>query len=116
MSQTLTRTGSPRRFSAHRLRENRQTSGLSRDDVAQAIGKTVGTVRNYEQGRIVPPPHVLVQLADLYGVAVDELFHPEDPDDEVARYAAEIRRVLQDAPPLTSEQRAELRALLRGVA
>jgi transcriptional regulator with XRE-family HTH domain len=80
------------------------------------LGKTAGTVRNYEQGRIAPPPHVLAQLADLYRVALDDLFDADDPDDDVARYAAAIRRAVQAAPPLSSEQKAQLRALLRGVS
>jgi transcriptional regulator with XRE-family HTH domain len=111
-----TSTSRSKRYSPSQLRAHREPTGLSRDDVAQHLGKTAGTIRNYEQGRIVPPVHVLAQLADLYGVSVDDLFDPADPDDDVAQYASEIRRVVQAAPPLSPQQNAQLRALLRGVA
>jgi transcriptional regulator with XRE-family HTH domain len=94
----------------------RKRAGYTQTQAANIVGKTASTVARYECGAIVPTPQILADLADAYGVAIGDFYDPADPDDEVAKFAAELQRLVAAAPPLSSEQRTRLRALLRTVA
>jgi transcriptional regulator with XRE-family HTH domain len=56
-------------------------SGLSRERVAVAIDRSWRSIYSYENGSSTPSAGVLVALAELYGVAVDDLL---DRDEAVA--------------------------------
>jgi transcriptional regulator with XRE-family HTH domain len=103
-------------FSAHRLRALSQDADLTREQVAHQLGKTVGTITKYELGTIVPTVHVLGDFARIFQIDVGELFDADDPNDAVTSFAAEIRAMVDQAPPFTAAQAARLRVLLRGVA
>jgi transcriptional regulator with XRE-family HTH domain len=55
------------------LAEARERAGLSREQVAVAIGRSWATVRAYELGASTPPADVLVALSLLLGASVDRL-------------------------------------------
>jgi len=76
-----------------RLRAAREQRGLTREIVALSIGKTYRTIAAYESGQAVPPGNVLVALANLYRVAVEDLCS-------------------ERTPPLSESQRERLAALL----
>jgi transcriptional regulator with XRE-family HTH domain len=59
--------------SGPRLRAARQAAGLRLEKVAVEIGRSYNTVRQYESGVQRPPSNVLVALAELYGVSVEDL-------------------------------------------
>lgn len=56
-----------------RLRLARTEAGISVERAAVRINRTASTVTSYELGRVEPPIHVLVELADMYGTTVGVL-------------------------------------------
>jgi transcriptional regulator with XRE-family HTH domain len=61
------------------LRRARARADLSRERVALALGKSSRTIDAYESGQIIPPGDVLIGLADLYAVTVEDLLSREAP-------------------------------------
>jgi DNA-binding XRE family transcriptional regulator len=62
-----------------RLRAAREYAGLGREYVAITLGRSYHTIQAYETGQAVPPGNVLVTLAALYGVTVEDLCRGEAP-------------------------------------
>jgi transcriptional regulator with XRE-family HTH domain len=60
-------------ISPRRLRAAREAAGFSREQVCVLIGRGWRSVYSYENGTQTPSAHVLVGLAELYGVPVDTL-------------------------------------------
>lgn len=56
-----------------RLRNLRERYYLTQQDVADAMGVSVNSYRNYEYGSIVPKAKELMALADLYDLSVDDI-------------------------------------------
>lgn len=61
------------RIDPPKLRARREAARLRREAVAVALGKSYRTIEAYETGQNIPPGDVLVALAALYGVAVEDL-------------------------------------------
>lgn len=57
-----------------RLRDARRRAGLSQVALAELIGASLRSVREWEAGRQEPSRRHKAQLADALGVAVDDLF------------------------------------------
>ena len=51
----------------------RNKAGMSQERLADAMGCTAGTIRNYEIGKSMPTVEMLVQLAENLGVSVEYL-------------------------------------------
>jgi len=62
-----------RKFSGARSRKKRLDAGLRAETVALEIGRSWYSLREYECGRVVPSTQTLIDLADLYNCAVDDL-------------------------------------------
>lgn len=56
-----------------RLKEARKASGLSQQEACERFGVSLGTYRNWEQGRVVMNGEQLIQAAKLYDTTVDFL-------------------------------------------
>jgi transcriptional regulator with XRE-family HTH domain len=56
---------------AERLRELREKAGLTQQQLADASGLPVGSLRHYEQGRREPYWQVVFRLAAVLGVRCD---------------------------------------------
>ncbi|MBC8536753.1 helix-turn-helix domain-containing protein [Feifania hominis] len=56
-----------------RLRDLREDHDLTQQQLGQLINVPQRTYSYYESGKRMIPPHVLVKLADYYGVSVDYL-------------------------------------------
>jgi DNA-binding XRE family transcriptional regulator len=67
------------RFSPVRLKQRREASGLTRTELAYAVGRSEQMVFLWEKGKFVPPTEVLVRIAQALGVDVGDLF--EDGSD-----------------------------------
>lgn len=52
------------------LRACRVNSGLSREDVARKLGKSVQTILKWENGKSLPDRANLAMLSHIYGVPV----------------------------------------------
>jgi transcriptional regulator with XRE-family HTH domain len=67
----------PASLSPARLRAAREAAGLSRERAAIAVDRSYRSICNYEDGRGVPSARTLIALAEVYGVAVEDLVDPE---------------------------------------
>ncbi len=56
-----------------RLRRTREAAGLTREDVAQACGRSAAVVASWEQGRHRPYRRTILAVADVLGVTVADL-------------------------------------------
>lgn len=61
-----------------RLRELRDSKGLTQVQVGKRIGVTSKTISGYEHNTITPPIDALKKLALLFGVSADYLLGLED--------------------------------------
>ena len=55
------------------IRNLRKQRGMTQEQLAQAMGVTVGAVYKWESGKCVPDIMLIMELADLFGVSVDVL-------------------------------------------
>jgi transcriptional regulator with XRE-family HTH domain len=61
------------------LRTARERAGLTREQAGTALGRSYPAIQAYERGVIVPPGNVLVAMARLYGVRVEDLCRDDEP-------------------------------------
>lgn len=60
---------------ANTLRTYRKDAGMTQEQLAEALGVTVGAVYKWENGRSTPEISLLVEMADLFGISVDALLN-----------------------------------------
>ena len=65
----------------HRLRELREKRGVSRRILAELCGLSKNMVSRYERGERVPSIDEAAQLADYFGVTLDDLCGRKIPRD-----------------------------------
>lgn len=56
-----------------RLKDARKAAGLSQKEASEFLGVSIGTYRNWEQGRVVMNGEQLVSAARLFGTSIDYL-------------------------------------------
>jgi putative transcriptional regulator len=63
------------KYEDHEIREIRDRYGLTQDQFAEMIGISIGTLRNWEQGRRKPegPAKILLRIIDKYPRAISQL-------------------------------------------
>lgn len=100
-------TGSPFRESmesrhiAANLRALRSAYRLTQSELAHQLGLAKqGYISNLESGRKAPSLELIVRVADLFGVSVDDLLSPEQP--------VVTPRVRERSPVLTPSQPPKL--------
>lgn len=64
---------------SERLTELRENYGFLQKDVARAIGVSLHTYQRYEYAEAEPKVTILIALADLYDLSLDELVGREYP-------------------------------------
>ena len=57
----------------NKLQFLRELRDWKQQDVAKALGVSRSTYANYESGRRAPDLSILMNLADIYGISLDEL-------------------------------------------
>ena len=67
------------------LRQLRQNSGLTQEQVAQQIGLTRQTLSSYESGRTRPDIETLMALAEIYGTDLEGLLWGSEKQQKAAR-------------------------------
>lgn len=91
---------------ANNIREFRKQHNLTQEQLAEALGVTVGAVYKWENARSTPEVSLLIELADMFEVSVDALLGYEvrnnDREHIVARlkkyiYEHVLEEALQDA-------------------
>ena len=70
-----------------RLKELRESRGMTQQDVAEAIHVTKGAVCQWENGTRIPGLSTALMLADLFQVPLDTLLGRKAPE-EVEREAS----------------------------
>ena len=68
-----------------RLRQLRQTSGLTQEQVAQQIGLTRQALSSYESGRTRPDIETLMKLAEIYGTDLEGILYGNEKQQKAAR-------------------------------
>lgn len=61
------RLSKPKTVVAAQLAEERKRKGLTQEQLAEAVYKSTGLIRKYEQGERIPPNAFLDDLAEYYG-------------------------------------------------
>lgn len=101
-------------FSGSRLRQARQSRGVTREVLAGQIDRSVSVIRKYEAGEAVPSTVVVGRLAWALGVQAGELFteREETEHDRAADTARrEVRALVETLPRLSSAGQARMAAI-----
>ena len=72
---------------AENLVELRKLNNMSQEDISEKIGVSRQTLSKYETGESLPDIERCKQLADLFGVTVDDLISYEKTDSDNLGYA-----------------------------
>ena len=61
-------------FLGKKLKQFRETSGLTRSQLAEQLGVDVRIIYDYEDGFKTPRINKIIALAHIFGVSLDSLF------------------------------------------
>lgn len=79
-----------------RLRELRNKSGLTQNEIANKIGVSGQTILNWENGIYEPKINQLIQLADLFNVTVDYLIEREKVPSQADIVCKELEKISKE--------------------
>ena len=85
---------------AKNLTELRQKHGMTQTELAEKLNYSDKAVSKWERAESLPDVAVLTQIADLFGVTLDELVHGESPQEQP-----------QDDLPVKTRNRALITAM-----
>lgn len=97
---------------ADNIRALRKARALTQEQLAEALGVTVGAVYKWESGRSAPEVKLLMEMADLFGVSVDGLLGFTLHSGELQQVQEQLRSLIQRKEYTDAGQIAE-RALKR---
>lgn len=63
-----------------RLKQLRETSGMTQTELAQRLGVGQSTIAMWETGESFPRTDKLPELAKIFGCTIDELFATEEKE------------------------------------
>ena len=75
-----------------RLRELRNKSGLTQNEIASKLGVSGQTILNWENGIYEPKINQLIQLADLFNVSVDYLIERKRSEQSIDDLCKELEK------------------------
>jgi len=90
------------RLIGHRLKQERQLAGKTREELGSALGVACETIRACEGGAIRLPPDRLAAATLALGVPMSLLFYPDDqdqPGDEEEETESWKRLAIRRPPP-----------------
>ena len=82
------------KFSAN-LKKFRKRKKLTQEELAHKIGVIRATYWAYEKGTIMPPYDKLEQLADVFGITIDELMGRETDNSDISDDLSKLIRKLE---------------------
>ena len=97
---------------ADNIKRLRKAGMLTQEQLAEALGVTVGAVYKWENGRSVPELGMLMRLSDLFQVSLDALVGYQAQSGGVVAVAERIHALQQDKKYDEAAAEAE-KALLR---
>lgn len=80
-----------------RLRELRNESGLTQNEIATKLGVSGQTILNWENGIYEPKISQLIQLADLFNVTVDYLIERPNNEKEIGNIIKALERIPRES-------------------
>ena len=80
-----------------KLRELRNKSGLTQNEIANKLGVSGQTILNWENGIYEPKINQLIQLADLFDVSVDYLIERKANDKSIDAICKELERIPKES-------------------
>lgn len=95
-----------------RLKEARKAAGYNQKEAAEAFGVSLGTYRNWEQGRVVMNGEQLIGAARLFGTDVDYLLMTDTADIDPEAQADELSAIYR---ALNEDGRDTLLIIARGL-
>lgn len=96
------------------IRELREEMHLTQFELAQKLSTSQRNVSNYETGTSEPDLAMIVRLADIFGVSLDELFGREGSMLETDKLEGLDRLLVKKMRELSDEQKAALLSFLKG--
>ena len=79
---------------AETIRANRKAAGLTQEQLAEAMGVTVGAVSKWESGATTPDLSSILELAALFGISVDVLLGYQLQNTDAGQSAGRIRSLM----------------------
>ena len=79
-----------------RLRELRNKSGLTQNEIANKLSVSGQTILNWENGIYEPKIYQLIQLADLFNVSVDYLIERKNNEKSVDDICKELEKISKE--------------------
>ncbi len=76
---------------ATRVKAARQAKGVTQEELAEAIDRTVETISNLERGKSLPSLQTLMVIANALGITLSELLEDVEAPPSPARVHAEAR-------------------------
>ena len=76
-----------------RLRELRNKSGFTQNEIANKLGVSSQTILNWENGIYEPKINQLIQLADMFNVSVDYLIGRKNNEIRADEICRELERI-----------------------
>lgn len=95
-----------------RLKEVRKEAGYNQEQAAELFGVSLGTYRNWEQGRVVMNGEQLINAAEAFDTTVDYILMTDIELPEVSLQQVELDAIFQR---LSSPSRAILLELARSL-
>ena len=83
-----------RKVLADKLRQFRDSAGLTAKEVGDRIGKSAKTVSGWEHGRGQPDADMLFTLCELYGIKSIAEFYPSEASVEASALTADETELL----------------------
>lgn len=81
---------------ANNIRELRKQQGLTQEQLAEALGVTVGAVYKWENARSTPDVTLIMELADMFQVSVDALLGYEVRNNDKEHIVARLKRYIYE--------------------
>lgn len=79
-----------------RLRELRNKSGLTQNEIATKLNVSGQTILNWENGIYEPKINQLIQLANLFNVSVDYLIERKNNNKSVDDICKELEKISKE--------------------
>ena len=79
-----------------RLRELRNKSGLTQNEIASKLGVSGQTILNWENRIYEPKISQLIELADLFGVSVDYLVERKSMPSRIEDLCKELEKISKE--------------------
>lgn len=83
---------------SEKIREFRKKQGMTQEQLAEALGVTVGAVYKWENGRSLPELRLLIEMADLFEISVDALLNYHVRNNDCKHVVEHLKESFQSQP------------------